>query len=136
MTEVDYAGILGTRLGISAIDSNKVLSAGHYLLDGSSTDTETATMLDTDASSASDLNRTNPAFSLTTTLNSQYYIVGTATYAGDNSITLPTGGESGVLDLNPYAAGDYFLHDDGLYVGVLYVAGQGYGYQTFTGAGV
>jgi hypothetical protein len=120
----------------SVIDRDKVLSAGHYLLDGSSTDTETATMVDTDASSASDLNRTNPALSVTTTLNSQYYIVGTATYAGDNSITLPTGGESGVLDLNPYAAGDYFLHDDGLYVGVVYVSGQGYGYQTFTGAGV
>ena len=136
MVEENYGGALGTRLGISAIDSNKVLSAGHYLVDGIATDTETTTMVDTDASSASDLNRTNPALSVTTTLNSQYYIVGTSTYAGDNSITLPTDGESGVLDLNPYAAGDYFLHDDGLYVGVVYVAGQGYGYQTFTGAGV
>jgi hypothetical protein len=136
MVEENYGGALGTRLGISAIDSDKVLSAGHYLVDGIATDNESVTMVDTDASSASDLNRTNPALSVTTTLNSQYYIVGTSTYAGDNSITLPTGGESGVLDLNPYAAGDYFLHDDGLYVGVVYVAGQGYGYQTFTGAGV
>ena len=100
-------------------------------------DSETATIVDTDATSSTDLNnRTTPAIALTTTLNSQYYIVGTGTYAGDDNVILPTSGESGVLDLNPYAAGDYFLHDGGLYVGVPYVSGQGFGYQTFTGAGV
>ena len=136
IAEADYGGTLGTRLGLSVINSDKILSSGHYLADGTSTDAETATIVDTDATSATDLNRTTPAFALTTTLNSQYYIVGTGTYAGDDNITLPTSGESGVLDLNPYAAGDYFLHDGGLYVGVPYASGQAYGYQTFTGAGV
>jgi len=136
ISEEDYGGSLGTRLGVSIISSDKVLSSGHYLANGTSTDAENVIMVDTDATSETDLNRTVPAISVTTTLNSQYYIVGTATYAGDNSVSLPTSGESGVLDLNPYAAGDYFLHDDGLYVGVPYVSGQAYGYQTFTGAGV
>jgi hypothetical protein len=136
ISEDDYGGTLGVRLGLSIINSDKVLSSGHYLANGTSTDAETATMVDTDATSETDLNRTVPAISVTTTLNSQYYIVGTATYEGDNSVSLPTSGESGVLDLNPYAAGDYFLHDDGLYVGVQYISGQAYGYQTFTGAGV
>ena len=136
MTEDDYGGTLGVRLGVSIISSNKVLSAGHYLVDGTTTDNEAAVIVDTNATSETDLNRTVPAIALTTTLNSQYYIVGTGTYAGDDNITLPASGETGVLDLNPYAAGDYFLHDGGLYVGVPYVSGQAYGYQTFTGAGV
>jgi hypothetical protein len=137
ITEATYpmAGT-DTRTGLSIVNSDKLLSNGHYWLDGTTVDTETATIVDTDATSATDLNnRTTPAIALTTTLNSQYYIVGTGTYAGDDNITVPASDESGVLDLNPYAAGDYFLHDNGLYVGVPYVAGQGFGYQTFTGAG-
>jgi hypothetical protein len=125
-----------TRIGVNVIGTSKLLDAVHYLYDGTTIDNETQLISDTDALSATDLNRTYPAFALTTTLNSQYFIVGSGTYAGDDNVLLPTSGESGSVDLNPYVLGDYFLNDGGQYLGVPYVDGQGFGYQTFTGAGV
>ena len=86
-----------------------------YLNDGSTLDTDVQVISDTDASSSTDLNRTTPAFSLTTTFPDQYYIVGTSTWAGDNTTTMVDSG--GFLDLNPYAEAGWFLNDGGLYVG-------------------
>ncbi len=87
----------------------------HYLNDGVTLDSDVQTISDTDATSATDLNRTTPAFSLTTTLPSAYYVVATQTTAGDNNAVATDSG--GFFDINPYAEAGYFLNDGGLYVG-------------------
>ena len=51
-----------TRTGLDVINTTKDLSAGHIINDGVTTDSEAVTPLDTDASSATDLNRTTPQF--------------------------------------------------------------------------
>lgn len=125
----DGTGNTTTRTGLQLIPLSGTLSvtdAGviktfnslaytHYLFDGVTADSDVQTISDTDASSATDLNRTTPAFSLTTTLPDAYYIVGTASYAGNNSAAMTDSG--GFLDLNPFAEAGYFLNDGGLYVG-------------------
>ena len=78
-------------------------------------DSDVQIISDTDASSPTDLNRTTPAFSLTTTFPDQYYIVGTSTWTGDNITTMVDSG--GFLDVNPYVEAGYMLNDGGLYVG-------------------
>jgi hypothetical protein len=116
MTEVvlSYGG--GTRDGISVLDmTNKQLDSEHYLNDGTTLDDETQIISDTDASSESDLNRTRPAFAVTTTFPTAYYIVGTLSYEGDND-AVPTD-SGGILDVNPYGEAGYFLNDGGLFVG-------------------
>ena len=114
MSEASYPLLTTSRLGLSIIDLDKTLDATHLNGDGV-LDNESVTMVDTDAASASDLNRTIPAFSLTTTFNTQYYIVGSSTYDGNND-AVPTD-DGGFLDINPYAEAGYFLNDGGLYVG-------------------
>lgn len=125
----DGTGNTTTRTGLQLIPLSGTLSvtdAGviktlnslaytHYLYDGVTPDSDVQTISDTDASSATDLNRTTPAFSLTTTLPAAYYIVGSATYAGDNSAAMVDSG--GFMDVNPFAEAGYFLNDGGLYVG-------------------
>lgn len=116
MTEVTLSYGGGTRDGISVLDmTNKQLDSEHYLNDGTTIDNETQIISDTDASSASDLNRTRPAFSVTTTFPTAYYIVGTLSYEGDND-AVPTD-SGGILDVNPYGEAGYFLNDGGLFVG-------------------
>ena len=87
---------------ISSIDLEKPLS-------------DTQVISDTDAVNATDLNRTRPAFVLTTTLPSEYYILATTSYDGDNSAVATDSG--GFIDFNPYAEAGFFLNDGGLYVG-------------------
>ncbi len=125
----DGTGNTTTRTGLQLIPLSGTLSitdAGviktlnstqytHYLYDGVTADTDLQPISDTDASSATDLNRTTPAFALTTTFPDTYYIVGTATWAGNNSATMTDSG--GFLDFNPYGEAGYFLNDGGLYVG-------------------
>ena len=125
----DGTGNTTTRTGLQLVPLSGTLSvtdAGviktlnslaytHYLHDGVTADSDVQTITDTDATSATDLNRTNPAFSLTTTLPDSYYIVGTASYAGNNTATMVDSG--GFMDVNPFAEAGYFLNDGGLYVG-------------------
>jgi len=104
MTEdvISYGYSSLTRTGVNVLDmTNKQLDENHYLNDGYTLDNETQIISDTDASSASDLNRTRPAFDLTTTLP-------------ELSFGLQ---DSGIIDVNPYAEAGYFLNDGGLYVG-------------------
>lgn len=108
-----YGGLV--RTGADIFDMTKILTVGHFINDGVTTDSETALILDTDASSGSDLNRTIPAFSLTTTFPDAYYDSGTSTYSGDNAITATDSG--GTIDVNPYAEAGWFLNDGGLFVG-------------------
>jgi hypothetical protein len=116
MTEVTLSYGGGTRDGISVLDmTNKQLDSEHYLNDGITIDNETQVISDTDASSASDLNRTRPAFSVTTTFPAEYFIVGTLSYEGNND-AVPTD-SGGILDVNPYGEAGYFLNDGGLFVG-------------------
>jgi hypothetical protein len=87
---------------ISSIDLEKPLS-------------DTQNISDTDAVDETDLNRTRPAFVFTTTLPSEYYILATTSYDGDNSAVATDSG--GFIDFNPYAEAGFFLNDGGLYVG-------------------
>ncbi len=125
---VPAGGTTTTRDGIQfiALGTLSVTDAGvvkildsttynHYLNDGVTLDSDVQTISDTDATSATDLNRTTPAFSLTTTLPSAYYVVATQTTAGDNNAVATDSG--GFFDINPYAEAGYFLNDGGLYVG-------------------
>ena len=111
MTEATYPMLSGTRTGLSIINVDKTLNSTHLNGDGV-LDDETVTIVDT---AGVDLNRTVPAYSLTTTFNSQYYIVGSDTYDGNND-ALPTD-SGGFFDINPYGEAGYFLNDGGLYVG-------------------
>lgn len=116
MSEIvlSYGG--GTRNGISALNmTNKQLDQNHFINDGITVDNETQVISDTNASSASDLNRTRPAFVVTTTLPTAYFVVATTTFAGDNSTLIQDSG--GIIDFNPFGEAGYFLNDGGLYVG-------------------
>jgi hypothetical protein len=105
-----YSGLVRTGADIFAI--TKALSAGHYINDNTTTDNEGVTVTDTDASSASDLNRTIPAISLTTTFG---VILNDGVTADSNVATATDSG--GTMDLNPYGEAGWFLNDGGLYVG-------------------
>lgn len=120
-TTTSRDGIQFISLGtLSATDAGvvKILDSttyNHYLNDGVTLDSDVQTISDTNATSATDLNRTTPAFSLTTTLPSAYYVVATQTTAGDNNAVATDSG--GFFDINPYSEAGYFLNDGGLYVG-------------------
>ena len=101
-----------TRTGLDVINTTKDLSAGHIINDGVTTDSEAVTPLDTDASSATDLNRTTPAISLTTTFG---VILADGVTSDTNVATATDSG--GTMDLNPYAEAGWFLNDGGLFVG-------------------
>ena len=118
MTEdiIPYGYSSLTRTGVNVLDmTNKQLDQNHFINDGTTVDNETQIISDTDASSASDLNRTRPAFAVTTTLPTAYFVVATTTFAGDNSAVAQDSG--GIIDFNPYGEAGYFLNDGGLYVG-------------------
>ena len=118
MTEdvISYGYSSLTRTGVNVLDmTNKQLDENHVLNDGVTVDNETQIISDTDASNGSDLNRTRPAFAVTTTLPTAYYIVATSSYDGDNDAVIEDSG--GIIDFNPYAEAGFFLNDGGLYVG-------------------
>lgn len=100
------------RTGVDVFSISKTLSAGHYINDGVTTDTEDVTLLDTDASSATDLNRTTPAFSSTKTIG----VLLNDGITADTNVASPTD-SGGTIDVNPYAEAGWFLNDGGLYVG-------------------
>ena len=100
------------RTGVDVFSISKTLSAGHYINDGVTTDTEDVTPLDTDASSATDLNRTTPAFSSTKTIG----VLLNDGITADTNVASPTD-SGGTIDVNPYAEAGWFLNDGGLYVG-------------------
>jgi hypothetical protein len=105
-----------TRTGVNVLNmTNKQLDQNHFINDGTTVDNETQIISDTDAVNASDLNRTRPAFAVTTTLPTAYFVVATSTFAGDNSAVAQDSG--GIIDFNPYGEAGYFLNDGGLYVG-------------------
>jgi hypothetical protein len=79
------------RFGLSVIDSDKVLATTY------------SGMIDTDATSAADLNRTVPAFAVGMTIEANT----------DDEVTFD---QSGFVELNPYAEAGYFLNDNGIYV--------------------
>ncbi len=103
------------RTGADIIDVTKNLTAGHFINDGVTADPENVTIGDTNASSETDLNRTVPAFTLTTTLSSAYYDVGSSAFSGNNDAVATDSG--GTMDINPYAEAGWFLNDGGLFVG-------------------
>lgn len=88
-TSYGYAGG-ASRLGISNFDITKELS-------------DAPVVSDTDATSATDLNRTTPAFSMTKSPITETY--SGATDSGGNML------------VNPYAEAGWFLNDTGAYVG-------------------
>ena len=100
------------RTGADVFSITKTLSAGHYINDGVTTDIEGVTPLDTDASSATDLNRTTPAFSSTKTIG----VLLNDGVTADTNVASPTD-SGGTIDVNPYAEAGWFLNDGGLYVG-------------------
>jgi hypothetical protein len=105
-----------TRTGVNVLNmTNKQLDQTHVINDGVTVDNETQIISDTDAVNASDLNRTRPAFAVTTTLPTAYYVVATTSFAGDNSVVTQDSG--GIIDFNPYGEAGFFLNDGGLYVG-------------------
>jgi hypothetical protein len=104
---IGYSGG-ATRIGADIFDITKSIAAGHYLNDNTTQDAEQAVISDTDATSATDLNRTTPAFVYTTTIDPTYY-------GGDDTATAVDSG--GLIDLNPYGEAGFFLNDGGLYVG-------------------
>lgn len=105
-----------TRTGVNVLDmTNKQLDETHFLNDGTTLDNETQNISDTDATSASDLNRTRPAFAVTTTLPAAHYVVSTLSYEGNNDTVVQDSG--GIIDFNPYGEAGFFLNDGGLYVG-------------------
>lgn len=100
------------RTGVDVFSITKTLSAGHYINDGVTTDNEDVVPLDTDASSATDLNRTTPAFSSTKTIG----VLLNDGITADTNVASPTD-SGGTIDVNPYADAGWFLNDGGLYVG-------------------
>lgn len=104
---IGYAGG-ASRVGADIIAFSKSLDAGHYLNDGTTQDSEQVVMGDTDATSATDLNRTTPAFVYTTTIDPTFY-------NGNDDATATDSG--GLIDINPYGEAGFFLNDGGLYVG-------------------
>jgi hypothetical protein len=105
-----------TRTGVNVLNmTNKQLDQNHFINDGVTVDNETQVISDTDAVNASDLNRTRPAFAVTTTLPTAYFVVATSTFAGDNAVVTQDSG--GIIDFNPYGEAGFFLNDGGLYVG-------------------
>jgi hypothetical protein len=105
-----------TRTGVNVLNmTNKQLDQNHFINDGTTVDNETQIISDTDAVNASDLNRTRPAFAVTTTLPTAYFVVATSTFAGDNAVVTQDSG--GIIDFNPYGEAGFFLNDGGLYVG-------------------
>jgi hypothetical protein len=84
-----------------------------YSTDGSTLDIDTVNVIDTNAT---DLNRTTPAFSLTRTLSTSHYDIGTDSFSGNND-ALPTD-SGGIILFDPYVEAGFFLNDSGSYVGV------------------
>lgn len=84
-----------------------------YSIDGSTLDNDTVSVSDTNATN---LNRTTPAFSLTRTLSTSHYDIGTASFSGNND-AVPTD-SGGIILFDPYAEAGFFLNDSGSYVGV------------------
>jgi hypothetical protein len=113
----------GTLLTGSDSGVYKVLnsvSQVRYLSDGVTTDVDTQAISDTDAASASDLNRTRPAFAVT--LRTWDSTNGSLTHVLNDGVTLDNDTASatdngGFLDVNPYAEAGWFQNDGGLYVG-------------------
>ena len=113
----------GTLLTGSDSGIHKVLnsvSTTRYLSDGITTDSDTQSISDTNAASASDLNRTIPEFSVT--FRTWDSTNGSLTHVLNDGVTLdndaaPAVDSGGFLDINPYAEAGYFLNDGGLYVG-------------------
>ena len=105
-----YGGLV--RTGLDTWSMNKSISAGHLLFDNVTADPESVIPLDTDASSATDLNRTTPAISLTTTFG---VLLNDGVTPDTNIATASDSG--GTMDLNPYAEAGWFLNDGGLFVG-------------------
>ncbi len=97
--ETPEGGTTTTRTGLSVVNVTKPLAHEQVMTDTTGTD----------------LNRTVPALTLTTTLNPAYFISATSTFAGDNSAGATDSG--GFIDVNPYAEAGYYLNDGGLYVG-------------------
>jgi hypothetical protein len=107
-------GVSG-RYGISTYTVSKTIDSTtyiHYLNDGVTADSDLVGTNDTDATSSTDLNRTTPAFEVTTTL-------GLLLNDGVTSDTNTAGAtdSGGTMDLNPYGEAGYFLNESGLYVG-------------------
>lgn len=100
------------RTGMDVIAFTKGLTSGHYINDGTTTDSESVVTSDTDASSATDLNRTIPAFSSTKTIG----VLLNDGVTADTNVAAATD-SGGTMDLNPYAEAGWFLNDSGLYVG-------------------
>lgn len=100
------------RTGADIIDVTKNITAGHYINDNSTTDPESVVMGDGNATSETDLNRTIPAFSLTTTVG---LVLNDGVTADNNEATASDSG--GLMDLNPFAEAGWFLNDGGLYAG-------------------
>jgi hypothetical protein len=117
MSEPTYTnsdGVSG-RYGISTYSVSKTIDSTsfvHYLYDNSTADSDTITPLDTDATSSTDLNRTTPAFALTTTFG----LLLNDGITSDTNTATPTD-SGGTMDVNPYGEAGYFLNDNGLYVG-------------------
>ena len=105
-----YGGLV--RTGFDTFAMTKVLSAGHLINDNTTADQESVSTSDTDAVSESDLNRTIPAFSLTTTLG---LVLNDGVTPDTNVVSATDNG--GTMDLNPYSEAGWFLNDGGLYVG-------------------
>lgn len=105
-----YGGLV--RTGFDVFEMTKTLTAGHLINDNVTADSEGVIASDTDASSASDLNRTTPAFSLTTTFGT---VLNDGVTPDTNIATATDSG--GTMDLNPYAEAGWFLNDGGLFVG-------------------
>jgi hypothetical protein len=103
------------RTGVDVFNITKNISAGHYIFDEVTTDSESVIPSDTDATSSTDLNRTTPAISLTTQFADAYYDSTSSTYSGNNAVTASDSG--GTMDVNPYAEAGWFLNDGGLFVG-------------------
>jgi hypothetical protein len=84
-----------------------------YSIDGSTLDNDTVSVSDTNATN---LNRTTPAFSLTRTLSTSHYDIGTDSFSGNND-AVPTD-SGGIILFDPYVEAGFFLNDSGSYVGV------------------
>ena len=113
-TYLNSDGISG-RYGISTYAVSKTIDSTtfvHYLNDDITADNDTITPSDTNATSSTDLNRTTPAFALTTTLG---LLLNDGVTADNNAAAATDSG--GTMDVNPYGEAGYFLNDGGLFVG-------------------
>jgi hypothetical protein len=84
-----------------------------YSIDGSTLDNDTVSVSD---ANGTNLNRTTPAFSLTRTLSTSHYDIGTDSFSGNND-AVPTD-SGGIILFDPYVEAGFFLNDSGSYVGV------------------